>query len=166
MSFTLRDATEIDLPAVLAIYNNEVLTGTATFDLEPRTLEQQRAWLMEHRAPYCAVVAVDDSGIVLGFGALSPFRAKPGYRYSAEDTVYVRPEHQRRGVGRLLLEGLLRRARAGGFHTVLGLIEAENVASIELHRALGFVEAGREREVGFKFGRWLDVVTVQLVLTG
>ena len=161
---TLRDATETDLPAILAIYNNEVLTGVATFDLEPRTLEQQRSWLYEHGAPHCAIVAVDRAGEVVAYASLSRFRPRPAYRFTVEDTVYVRPDRQRQGIGRALLENLILRARQAGFHTMLGLVTADNVASIELHRACGFVETGRDRELGHKFGRWLDIITMQRFL--
>lgn len=164
-AITVRDAGEEDLDAILDIYNQEVLNGVATFDLEPRTMEEQRRWLSEHAAPYCALVAVDEAGAVLGYASLSRYQRKRGYDLAAEDTVYIRPEYHRRGIGRQLLSALLRRARAAGFHTVLGRIESSNVASIELHRALGFEIVGTEREVGLKFGRWLDVVTVQTLLT-
>jgi phosphinothricin acetyltransferase len=161
----IRDAIEADLPAILAIYNREVLTGTATWDLEQRTTEDHRAWFEAHRPPYCVIVAIDD-GQLVGWGSLSRYHPRPGYRYTVEDTVYVRPDLQRRGIGRALLDELLARARSAGFHTVLGKITADNEASIALHQACGFVEAGRERELGHKFGRWLDLVAMQLLLGG
>jgi phosphinothricin acetyltransferase len=161
----IRDAVESDLPAVLAIYNREVLAGNAMWDLEERTPQEQQAWFEAHQPPYCVIVAIED-GELVGWGSLSRYHPRPGYRFTVEDTVYVRPEWQRRGIGRALLEELLARARSAGFHTVLGKISADNEASIALHRACGFVEAGRERQLGFKFGRWLDLVTMQLVLDG
>ena len=159
----IRDATLDDLGAILAIYNHEVLTGTATWDIEERTAEEQQAWFEAHQAPYCAIVAVAD-GEVIGWGSLSRYHPRPGYRFTVEDTVYVRPDKQRLGVGRALLEALLDRAKSAGFHTVLAKVSGDNEASVVLHRACGFVEAGRERELGFKFGRWLDVVTLQIML--
>jgi phosphinothricin acetyltransferase len=159
----IRDATADDLAAILAIYNHEVRGGTATWDLEERTADEQGAWFEAHQSPYCAVVAVAD-GDVIGWGSLSRYHPRPGYRYTVEDTVYVRPDRQRLGIGRALLEALLERAKGAGFHTVLAKVSGDNAASIALHRACGFVEAGRERELGFKFGRWLDVVTLQLIL--
>jgi L-amino acid N-acyltransferase len=161
---TVRDATPADLPAVLDIYNYEVSNGVATWDLEPRSLAAQEEWLDEHRPPYCAIVAVDEAGEVLGYGTLSRYHAKPGYRFTVEDSVYVRPDRRREGIGRRLLVELLERAKRAGFHVVLGRITTENEASVELHRALGFEVVGCEREVGFKFGRWLDCLTMQVVL--
>jgi L-amino acid N-acyltransferase YncA len=163
MGIALRDATEADLAAVLAIYNGEVLTSTATWDLTPRTMAEQVAWFAAHQAPYCAIVAVEGDEVI-GWGSLSRYHPRPGYRFTVEDTVYVRPDRQRRGIGRIVLDNLLARSRAAGFHTVLGKISGDNLPSIELHRACGFVEAGRERELGFKFDRWLDVVTMQRLL--
>ena len=160
----IRDATEADLPAILAIYNAEVRSGVATFDVDDRTTEENVRWLRDHGPPACAIVAVEPDGDLLGFGSLSRFGSRAGYRFTVEDTVYVRPQSERRGVGRLLLEELIARARSGGSHAVLGRIAGENEPSIALHRACGFVEVGREREVGFKFDRWLDVVTMELLV--
>ncbi len=164
-SFVIRDATAADLRGIFAIYNAEVLTGTATWDLEPRTEAEQLAWLKEHALPYCAIVAIEDATReVIGYGSLSRYKERPGYRFTVEDTVYVRPDRQRQGVGRALLAELVRRGKAGGYHAMLGRISGDNPASVGLHQALGFVEAGVEREVGFKFDQWLDVVTVELLL--
>jgi L-amino acid N-acyltransferase YncA len=163
MSVAIRPATEADMAAVLTIYNYEVAHGVATFDTEPRSMEEQLAWLEEHQHPYSAIV-VESAGQVIAFGSLSRYHSRPAYGFTVEDTVYVHHEHRRQGVGRLVLEELIGLAREGGYHTVLGRITAENTASIELHRACGFFEAGVEREVGRKFGRWLDVVTMQLIL--
>jgi phosphinothricin acetyltransferase len=163
MSFSIRPAREDDMRAVLAIYNYEVDHGVATFDTEPRTLEEQLAWLAEHRDPYCAIVA-DDAQEVVGFGCLSRYHSRPAYGLTVEDTVYVHQDRRREGIGRLLLASLLDEGRSRGFHTVLGRITGENLPSLELHARLGFVEAGVEREVGRKFGRWLDVVTMQVIV--
>jgi phosphinothricin acetyltransferase len=110
-------------------------------------------------------VACDDAGDVCGWASLSQYRPKPGYRFSVEETVYIRTDRFRLGLGRMLVMEVIDRARAAGFRTILGKISADNEASIALHAALGFVEAGRERDVGFKFDRWLDLVTMQLMLT-
>jgi len=159
----IRDATEADLRAILDIYNAEVATGTATWDVTPRGYEEQVAWLAAHSAPYCALVAVEGDEVV-AWGSLSRYHPRPGYRFTVEDTVYVRPDRQRRGLGRAVLQELMARAQAGGFHAILGKISGDNEASLELHRRCGFFEAGRERELGYKFDRWLDVVTMQLLI--
>ncbi len=160
---TIRDATEADLSAIFDIYNSEVRTGNATWDTEEVSRADQLVWLQDHGAPYCAVVAVENDQVI-GWGSISRYRSKPGYRFTVEDTVYVHQDRLRRGVGRALIEELLNRAKQSGFHVIVAKIADENEASIALHAAVGFVEAGREREVGFKFGRWLDLTTLQLTL--
>ncbi len=152
-----------DAEAIREIYNLEVTTSTVTFDLEPRSVEGQRAWLSARSGVHPAIVAVED-GRVLGFGSLSPYRDRPAYRTTVEDSVYVHRGEQGRGVGRLLLAELVRLAELHGFHAVMGRIVGGHEASIALHRALGFEQVGHEREVGRKFGRWLDVVVMERLL--
>ena len=157
-------ATLDDAEAIRGIYNPEVLESTVTFDLVPRTLEAQQQWLADHDGGHPAVVAVDDTGEVVGFGSLSPYRDRPAYSTSVEDSVYVHRAHQGGGVGRLLLADLVTRATAHGFHAVLARIVGGHEASIRLHRACGFDIVGVEKEVGRKFGQWLDVVLMQRLL--
>jgi L-amino acid N-acyltransferase len=159
----IRPAAEADLPAVRDIFNHYVLTSTCTFVLEPVTLDERRQWLKSHGPAHPATVAeIRDE--VAGWASLSPWRPRAAYAKSVEFSVYVRHEAHRRGIGRALLADLLVRARAAGHHTVIGGACVEQVASLELQRALGFVEVARFREVGFKFGRWLDVVYMQVML--
>lgn len=153
-----------DAEAMLEIYNAEVLGGTATFDLVPRTLAEQRRWLDEHAGIHSAVVAVDDDGTLAGFASISPYRPRPAYLTTVEDSVYVRPEARGQGVGRLVLSDVVRLAGAHGFHTVIARINAEGHGSIALHHACGFSLVGTERQVGRKFNRWLDVVVMQRML--
>jgi phosphinothricin acetyltransferase len=160
----LRLARETDADAVRTIYNAAVGT-LATFDLRPRSLAEQETWLAARTGAYAALVAVERREVV-GFGSLSPYRDRPAYVTTVEDSVYVRDDQRGRGVGRLLLDGLLEVAVAHGFHSVIARIVAENTASIALHRAAGFDLVGTEREVGRKFRRWLDVVALQKLLTG
>ena len=152
-----------DSEAVRAIYNLEVTGSTVTFDMEPRSSQQQRAWISEHQGPHPAVVAVED-GVVAGFGSLSPFRERPAYATTVEDSVYVDAAWRGRGVGRAILEELVALARARGFHTVVARTSGDNDPSIALHKACGFELVGVEREVGRKFGRWIDVTVLQLML--
>jgi L-amino acid N-acyltransferase YncA len=159
-----RLAVASDAEPIRAIYNREVLESTVTFDLVARTLEDQLAWLDEHSGAHPAVVAVDDDGGVCGFGSLSPYRPRPAYRTTVEDSVYVDRGYQGQGVGRGLLSELVRLAESHGFHAVIGRIVGGHEASIGLHRACGFEQIGVEREVGRKFGRWLDVVLMQRLL--
>ena len=152
-----------DAEAIRAIYNAEVTGSTVTFDIVPRTLEEQLAWIEDHGGAHPAVVAVDD-GLVAGFGSLSPFRERAAYATTVEDSVYVAVDRRGRGVGRLLLAELVRTGRRQGFHTVIARISGDNEPSIALHRAEGFTLVGVEREVGRKFGRWIDVTVMQRML--
>jgi L-amino acid N-acyltransferase YncA len=153
-----------DGEAVLGIYNAEVLGGTATFDLVPRSPAEQRQWLEEHAGAHPAVVAVDGPGAVRGFASISPYRPRPAYRTTVEDSVYVHPKARGEGVGKALLTEILRLAALHGFHAVVARINAEGEASIALHRSCGFALVGTERQVGRKFNRWLDVVIMEKLL--
>ena len=153
-----------DAEPIRAIYNVEVLGSTATFDLRPRTAEEQLSWIAEHRGPHPAVVAVDDGDTVLGFGSLSPFRERPAYATTVENSVYVDAARRGSGVGRALLEELIVLAGQHGFHAVIARVGGGNEASIALHLACGFEMVGVEREVGRKFNRWLDVSVLQRLL--
>ena len=148
----------------MGIYNPVVETSTATFDLVPRTLEQQRAWLSDRSGARIVLVAEDDEGAVAGYAALSPYRDRAAYSTTVEDSVYVHPDHQGTGVGRLLLESLVDTARAHGFHAMMARIVADHRASIGLHTVCGFEVVGHEREVGRKFGQWLDVTLMERLL--
>ncbi|HEY8060020.1 MAG TPA: GNAT family N-acetyltransferase [Acidimicrobiales bacterium] len=162
----IRRATVEDAEAIRAIYNTEVTGSTVTFDLVPRTAEEQVAWLVQRSGAYAALVAEDDDGTVLGFGSLSPFRERPAYSTTVEDSVYVGRDRRGGGVGRALLEELVTTATAHGFHTVIARIVGGHDASIALHQRVGFDVVGTEREVGRKMGRWLDVVVMQRLLAG
>ena len=153
-----------DAEAIRAIYNLEVVESTVTFDMVPRTLDEQVAWIDEHSGGHPAIVAVDELGALVGFGSLSPWRERPAYAGSVEDSVYVHRDHRGRGVGRLLLEELVRLGRDHGFHTAIARIVGGHEASIALHAACGFEQVGIEREVGRKFKQWLDVVLMQRIL--
>ncbi|MCH7483999.1 MAG: N-acetyltransferase [Chloroflexi bacterium] len=163
MSAIVHSATEADVPAILDIYNEAILHTTATFDIEPQTLDERLQWFRETRPPHCVIVA-EDEGQVVGWGCLRGFRSRVAYRFTAEDSVYIHEEHRGSGVGTLLLAELIERAKEGGFHSVMAGMTEGNPASEALHRRFGFAEAGREREVGYKFERWLDVVWMQLML--
>jgi len=161
---TIRPATSVDLPAILAIYNDAVLHTTATYDLEPSTLEQRAAWFDERTRHGFPILVAEIEGAVTAFGAYAAFRTKPGYRFTVEHSLYVAPEWRGRGMGRAMLEQLIRLAQADGKHAMIGGVDAENAASIALHTTLGFVEVARFREVGHKFGRWLDIIFMELLL--
>lgn len=153
-----------DAESTRAIYNLEVLESTVTFDLVPRSLEEQARWIDEHSGGHPAIVAVDDHDTVLGFASLSPFKARAAYAPTVEDSIYVHRDGRGQGIGELLLREILTLGTNHGFHSVMARIVGGHDASIALHRKCGFQEIGREREVGRKFSRWLDVVLMQKML--
>ena len=160
----IRLATAADAEAIRAIYNLEVTTELTVFDIEPRTLEQQQRWLADRSGAHAAIVAIDDDGTLLGFASLSPYRPRPAYNTTVENSVYVDRDARGRGVGAKLLSTLIDIARDHGFHCIVCHISGGNEPSVALHRSLGFELVGVEREVGRKFGRWLDVTVMQLLL--
>ena len=160
----IRLAEVADAAAIRTIYNLEVTTATSTFDLVTRSLEDQVAWLEARSGAFSAIVAVDADDTVVGFASLSPYKERAAYRTTVEDSVYVDRERNGQGIGQLLLSHVVDVARASGFHAVMARIEASGAASRALHARCGFELVGIEREVGRKFGRWLDVAVMQLVL--
>jgi phosphinothricin acetyltransferase len=159
----IRTAGPRDLAAIDDIYNHYVRTSTCTYQYEPTTPAERATWFREHDERHPVTVAVLD-GVVVGWGALSWFRTREGYRFTVEDTIYVHHDHHRCGIGRELLLDLLERARALGHRTVVAGTSAEQEGSLALHLAVGFVEVARLRQVGFKFDQWLDVVFLQRML--
>lgn len=159
----IRLALEADNPQIAAIWNLEAVGTTATTDTEPRSAEAQRAWLAAHNAAYPALVAAVGDEVV-AFGALAPYRAKPSYARTAEDSVYVKDGWRGKGLGGLILDELIDRARCCGHHSMIARIVTDNEASLRLHERHGFARVGYERQVAFKLGRWLDVLTLQRML--
>lgn len=165
MKIIVRPATQADLPAILEIYNDAVLHTTASYDYEPRTLEHRVAWFEDHRkANYPVFVAVDEAGRVAGWSSLSRFHDRFGYRFTTENSVYVAADQRGKGIGKLLLAPLIESARTLGLHAILAVIDAQNEASLRLHARFGFEKVGLFKQTGFKFGRWLDVVYMELLV--
>jgi phosphinothricin acetyltransferase len=163
MSILLRDATVEDLRRINEIYNHYVVSSTCTYQEEPETLESRLAWF-NHHGPTHPVIVAELGGRVVGWGSLSPFRGRSAYRFTVENSVYVDHAERRRGVGLALMEELIARARSIGYRTIIAGIDADQPGSLALHARLGFEPAARLVEVGYKFGRWLDVVYLQLML--
>lgn len=163
-SLEIADATIADVPAIAAILNHEVLNTTAVWYDEPQTDEWMAAWFELRRSKGWPILVARHEGRVFGYASYGEFRTRTGYRSTMEHSVYVDSSAHRRGIGRMLLEALMERARAHGVHVLVGGIADENTASIELHRALGFEEVARMPEVGQKFGRWLTLVFMQKIL--
>jgi len=168
LTVRLEPAVAAHAAGTLVIYNREVESGTATFDMAPRSLEEQLEWVAGHSGAHPAIVAVATDGAgeetVVGFGSLSPYRPRAAYSTTVEDSVYVAEGCQRLGIGRALLEELLHLAEAHGFHAVIARIADGNEGSVALHASCGFEMIGTEREVGRKFGRWLDVVCMERLI--
>lgn len=163
---TVRDATAADLADINAIYNHYVLTCTCTYQEQPETAADREAWFQSHGPKYPVIVAQTRDGIV-AWGSLSPFggpRARSAYRFTVEDSVYVRSDMQRRGLGTAILAELIRRAETLGYRSILASISADRAASIALHEKFGFVKAAHLRQIGRKFDKWLDVVYLQKML--
>ncbi|WP_293765874.1 GNAT family N-acetyltransferase [uncultured Aquitalea sp.] len=151
--------------AILAIFNDAILTSTALYDYQPRPLDSMTGWFEAKRKGGFPVMGVEDSsGQLLGFGSYGAFRAWPAYKYTVEHSVYVRNDCRGQGLGLTLMRELISAARAQNVHAMMGGIDASNAGSIALHERLGFRHVGTLPEVGFKFGRWLDLAFYQLLL--
>jgi len=160
----IMDARVEDLPGILAIYNDVIATSTAVYSETPATLDDRTAWWQARVAQaYPVLVARDASGVV-GFSSFGDFRAWPGYRFTVEHSVHVRADRRGQGIGAALVTPLLQRASSLGKHVMIAGIDADNSASIRLHERLGFARVAHFRQVGFKFGRWLDLVFLQRYL--
>jgi phosphinothricin acetyltransferase len=163
----VRDATAADLEAIRGLYNALIPTTTIGWTETEQSAHDREAWFARQNQQGHPVLVADDAGVVVGYAAYGDFRGAgkwPGYRYTVEHTIHVREDQWGRGVGRALLVELTERALDAGMHVMVAAIDGDNVASIEFHRRLGFVEVARMPEVGHKFGRWLDLVLMQRVL--
>ena len=151
--------------AILAIFNDAIVNSTALWDYHPRAPESMVGWFRTKQDRHYPVIgAVSDAGELLGFASYGSFRAWPAYKYTVENAVYVHRDHRGQGLGRVLMEALVARAREQQYHVLVAAIEKENRASIALHRSVGFEDAGTIRQAGYKFGRWLDLAMMQMVL--
>jgi phosphinothricin acetyltransferase len=161
----IRLAVAADLQAINDIYNHYVEHSTCTYQEQPETFAAREAWLLKHGPEHPATVAVDADGTVIGWGSLSAFHARSAYRFTVENSVYLRHDMRGRGIGALLLADLIERARTIGHHTIIAGIDAAQPASIALHKRFGFEQVAHLREVGFKYGQWLDVIYMELLLS-
>lgn len=151
--------------AILDIFNDAIVNSTALYDYRPRAPESMVGWFAARLAGGFPVIGVEDrDGTLLGFGSYGTFRAWPAYKYTVEHSVYVHRDHRGRGIGHALMRALIAAARDGDVHAMMGGIDATNAASIALHEKLGFRHVGTFPEVGFKFGRWLDLSIYELLL--
>jgi phosphinothricin acetyltransferase len=165
MKINIRPATESDLTAINDIYNHYVLHSTCTYQEEPEPLDSRHQWFRHHGPKHPIIVAAADKQVV-GWGSLSAYNARSAYRHTVENSVYVDHRFHRHGIGSLLLQELIARARAVGHRVIIAGIDAEQTASVALHAKFSFEKVGHLKQVGFKFGRWLDVVYMELSLDG
>lgn len=151
--------------AMLAIFNEAILNSTALYDYQPRTMQNMVAWFEAKRNGHFPVIGLEDGqGKLLAFGSYGTFRAFPAYKYSVEHSVYVQQDHRGQGLGKTILQQLIAAARRDELHALIGAIDASNSGSIALHEHMGFRHVGTLPQVGFKFGRWLDLAFYQLLL--
>ncbi len=161
MTVSIVDAAEEHLAAILRIHNHVIATSTANFSYHPVDLDNRRAFVRERQAQGFPFLVAEEAGTLLGYASFGPFRPHDGYGRTVEHSIYVAPEHQRRGVAGRLLPALIDRARAMGKHVMVGALDNANTASIALHERFGFVRAGVMPEVGYKFDRYLDLLWMQ-----
>jgi phosphinothricin acetyltransferase len=166
MNITIRPAAADDMAAVNDIRNHYVRTSTAIYTDAESSPAERMQWFRERDTLLHPITVACRGGEVVGWGSLSSFSDKCGYRLTLENSVYVRAGEFRQGIGRLLLDDLIQRAAAAGAHTIIARVDSEQIPSLRLHENSGFFEAGRLKEAGFKFGRWLDVIYLQKLLAG
>jgi L-amino acid N-acyltransferase YncA len=160
----IRPASELDLGVILSIYNEIIANTTAVFHYDLQTMESRKSWFDQKRKEGYPVFVAESKGEILGFSSFGPFRNWQAYRFSVENSVYVRSDRRGMGIGKKLLKVTIDAAREMGMHTMIAGIEEKNQASIAMHKQFGFREAAILKEVGFKFERWLDLVFLQLLL--
>ncbi|ROQ47947.1 GNAT family N-acetyltransferase [Pseudomonas putida] len=161
----IRDAVHADLPAIRDIYNDAVLNTLAIWNEQTVDLGNRQAWFAARQAQsYPILVAVNEAGDVLGYASFGDWRPFEGFRHTVEHSVYIRSDQRGQGLGPLLMQALIERARGCGKHVMVAAIESGNTASIRLHERLGFTLNGQMPQVGVKFGKWLDLTFMQLML--
>jgi phosphinothricin acetyltransferase len=163
---SIRLIQEDDLPQILSIYNDIILTTTAVYDYEPHSLAMRRQWYEAKKRDGFPVFVAERDGRVIGFSSFGPFRAWAAYAFSVENSIYVAKDSRGKGIGRMLLAPLIHAATEKSFHVIVAGIDATNLASLQLHRSFGFEEVAHFKQVGFKFGKWLDLKFMELILEG
>jgi phosphinothricin acetyltransferase len=161
---SIKNATESDLPEILAIYNDVILHTTAVYDYEPHTLEMRRQWFTTKQEQGFPVFVATENDRIVGLSSIGPFRAWAAYKFSVENSVYVAGDCRGKGIGKLLIPPLIEAARQLNLHTIIAGIDASNEASLRLHERFGFKEVAHFKEVGYKFNRWLDLKFLQLII--
>lgn len=162
---SVRTATEADLPGILDIYNEVIANTTAVYYYEPHTLEMRLQWFNERRQQGFPIFVAEEGGQVIGMSTIGPFRVHDAYQYTVENTIHIAAHARGKGVGKLLMPPIIESAKELSLHCIVAGIDAENAASIALHKKFGFEEVAHFKQVGYKFDRWLDLVFMQLILS-
>jgi phosphinothricin acetyltransferase len=160
----IRSARESDLPEILVIYNDIILTTTAIYQYQPQSPEMRRSWFDARHHDGHPIFVAESEGRIVGFSTYGPFRAWPAYKYTVENSVYVAAAERGKGIGKILIPPLIAAAKAADLHAMIASVDAGNMASLRLHRSFGFEEVAHFRQVGYKFGRWLDLKFLELLL--
>jgi L-amino acid N-acyltransferase len=160
----IRHATLSDAPAILEIYNDAIINTTAVYRYEPETLQSRIDWIQERQSAGFPIFVLEQAGQVVGFSSYGTFRTPPAYQRTCENSIFVHPNWRGQGVGKHLMPPLIEAARANRMHAMVAGVEATNEASIRFHARFGFERVAHFKEVGFKFGRWLDLVFMELLL--
>ena len=161
----LKPCNEKQLPEILDIFNDAILNSTALYDYKTRTMETMNAWYEDKlKGNYPVIGVFDENDVLMGFATYGMFRVRPAYKYTVEHSVYVRPDKRGMGIGKTLLKEIIAQAIEQDYHVMVGVIDASNTVSMRLHENEGFVLTGIMKEVGYKFGKWLDAAFYQLKL--
>ncbi len=160
---TIRSARETDLEEILDIYNHVILNTTAVYAYEPHTLDMRKAWYEGKVRDGYPIFVAEDDGRVVGLSTYGPFRTWPAYKYTVENSVYVAADQRGKGIARMLMQALIDSVRGRAYHAIIAGVDSTNEASLRLHRSFGFEEVAHFREVGYKFGRWLDLKFLELI---
>ena len=164
LSISIRNAIEADLPAILEIYNDVLLTTTAVYSDVPHTLEMRQGWFSERKSGGFPVIVTEQDGEIVGFATYGHFRVWPCYRFTVEHSVYVHRDKRGQGISKILLTEIINHAKTAGKHALIAGVDSENEVSLALHKKFGFERVAHFKQVGFKFERWLDLIFLELIL--
>jgi len=160
----LRDAVETDLPAILEIYNDIILTTTSIYSEEPHTLQMRLDWFNERKQAGFPIIVAEQNGVLVGFATYGKFRVWPCYRFTVEHSVYIHKNNRGQGISKILLQKIISLAKNAGMHALIAGIDSENDISLQLHLKFGFTQVAHFKQVGFKFNRWLDLIFLEMIL--
>ena len=166
MEYQIKDCTEKQLPEILSIFNDAIINSTALYDYKIRTMDMMDTWYVDKQKTNSPIIGIFDiENTLMGFATFGQFRVRPAYKYTVEHSLYIRNDKRGLGLGKILLRNIITKAKEQNFHVMVGVIDASNSVSIKLHKNEGFELSGIMKQVGFKFGKWLDAAFFQLILS-